>query len=156
MKGVDTFEDMFEDFLEDNRSNEEKSIKQGNNIVISDDIDDFLDTFIEEPVRSNLNIDREIEDIDSILDNDYIDDNEVEDINSNISNLYKSCITIGEVEQIDNSTINTDILKIDLDSIRLYRSFIVNLHINTALADSPRLKYSKAKYTREELGLPYK
>lgn len=156
MKGVDTFEDMFEDFLEDDKSNEEKSIKQGNNIVVSDDIDDFLDTFIEEPVRENIDIDRGIEDIDSILDNDYIEDNEIEDNNSNVSNLYKSGITIGEVENIDNSTVNTDILKTDLDSIRLYRSFIPNLHINIALADSPRLKYSKAKYTREELGLPFK
>lgn len=156
MKGVDTFEDMFEDFLEDDKSNEEKSIKQGNNIVVSDDIDDFLDTFIEEPVRENIDIDRGIEDIDSILDNDYIEDNEIEDNNSNVSNLYKSDITIGEVENIDNSTVNTDILKTDLDSIRLYRSFIPNLHINIALADSPRLKYSKAKYTREELGLPFK
>lgn len=156
MKGVDTFEDMFEDFLEDDKSNEEKSIKQGNNIVVSDDIDDFLDTFIEEPVRDNIDTDREIEDIDSILDNDYIEDNEIEDNSSNVSNLYKSGITIGEVENIDNSTVNTDILKTDLDSIRLYRSFIPNLHINIALADSPRLKYSKAKYTREELGLPFK
>ena len=156
MKGVDTFEDMFEDFLEDDKSNEEKSIKQDNNIVVSDDIDDFLDTFIEEPVRENIDIDRGIEDIDSILDNDYIEDNEIEDNNSNVSNLYKSGITIGEVENIDNSTVNTDILKTDLDSIRLYRSFIPNLHINIALADSPRLKYSKAKYTREELGLPFK
>lgn len=156
MKGVDTFEDMFEDFLEDDKSNEEKSIKQGNNIVVSDDIDDFLDTFIEEPVRENIDIDRGIEDIDSILDNDYIEDNEIEDNNSNVSNLYKSGITIGEVENIDNSTVNTDILKTDLDSIRLYRSFIPNLHINITLADSPRLKYSKAKYTREELGLPFK
>ena len=156
MKGVDTFEDMFEDFLEDDKSNEEKSIKLGNNIVVSDDIDDFLDTFIEEPVRDNIDIDRGIEDIDSILDNDYIEDNEIEDNNSNVSNLYKSGITIGEVENIDNSTVNTDILKTDLDSIRLYRSFIPNLHINIALADSPRLKYSKAKYTREELGLPFK
>lgn len=156
MKGVDTFEDMFEDFLEDDKSNEEKSIKQGNNIVVSDDIDDFLDTFIEEPVRDNIDIDRGIEDIDSILDNDYIEDNEIEDNSSNVSNLYKSGITIGEVENIDNSTVNTDILKTDLDSIRLYRSFIPNLHINIALADSPRLKYSKAKYTREELGLPFK
>ena len=156
MKGVDTFEDMFEDFLEDDKSNEEKSIKQGNNIVVSDDIDDFLDTFIEEPVRDNIDTDREIEDIDSILDNDYIEDNEIEEISSNVSNLYKSGITIGEVENIDNSTVNTDILKTDLDSIRLYRSFIPNLHINIALADSPRLKYSKAKYTREELGLPFK
>lgn len=156
MKGVDTFEDMFEDFLEDDKSNEEKSIKLGNNIVVSDDIDDFLDTFIEEPVRDNIDIDRGIEDINSILDNDYIEDNEIEDNNSNVSNLYKSGITIGEVENIDNSTVNTDILKTDLDSIRLYRSFIPNLHINIALADSPRLKYSKAKYTREELGLPFK
>lgn len=156
MKGVDTFEDMFEDFLEDDKSNEEKSIKQGNNIVVSDDIDDFLDTFIEEPVRENIDIDRGIGDIDSILDNDYIEDNEIEDNNSNVSNLYKSGITIGEVENIDNSTVNTDILKTDLDSIRLYRSFIPNLHINIALADSPRLKYSKAKYSREELGLPFK
>ena len=156
MKGVDTFEDMFEDFLEDDKSNEEKSIKQGNNIVVSDDIDDFLDTFIEEPVRDNIDTDREIEDIDSILDNDYIEDNEIEDNSSNVSNLYKSGITIGEVENIDNSTVNTDILKTDLDSIRLYRSFIPNLHINIALADSHRLKYSKAKYTREELGLPFK
>ena len=156
MKGVDTFEDMFEDFLEDDKSNEEKSIKQGNNIVVSDDIDDFLDTFIEEPVRDNIDTDREIEDIDSILDNDYIEDNEDEDSSSSVSNLYKSGITIGEVENIDNSTVNTDILKTDLDSIRLYRSFISNLHINIALADSPRLKYSKAKYTREELGLPFK
>ena len=156
MKGVDTFEDMFEDFLEDDKSNEEKSIKRGNNIVVSDDIDDFLDTFIEEPVRDNIDIDRGIEDIDSILDNDYIEDNKIEDNSSNVSNLYKSGITIGEVENIDNSTVNTDILKTDLDSIRLYRSFIPNLHINIALADSPRLKYSKAKYTREELGLPFK
>ena len=156
MKGVDTFEDMFEDFLEDDKSNEEKSIKQGNNIVVSDDIDDFLDTFIEEPVRDNIDINREIEDIDSILDNDYIEDNEDEDSSSSVSNLYKSGITIGEVENIDNSTVNTDILKTDLDSIRLYRSFIPNLHINISLADSPRLKYSKAKYTREELGLPFK
>ena len=156
MKGVDTFEDMFEDFLEDDKSNEEKSIKQGNNIVVSDDIDDFLDTFIEEPVRDNIDIDRGIEDIDSILDNEYVEADEVEDISSSVSNLYKSGITIGEVENIDNSTVNTDILKTDLDSIRLYRSFIPNLHINIALADSPRLKYSKAKYTREELGLPFK
>lgn len=156
MKGVDTFEDMFEDFLEDDKSNEEKSIKQGNNIVVSDDIDDFLDTFIEEPVRNNIDIDRGIEDIDSILDNEYVEADEVEDSSSSVSNLYKSGITIGEVENIDNSTVNTDILKTDLDSIRLYRSFIPNLHINIALADSPRLKYSKAKYTREELGLPFK
>lgn len=168
MRSGEIFEDMFEDFLEDDGSNEEKDKKQGNNIVVSDDIDDILDTFIEGPtidLKSNLgtfkerttreNIDID-EDISSILDDDYIEENKLEDNRSHVSNLYRSGITIGEVEKIDSSTVNTDILKIDLDSIRLYRSFIVNLHINTALADSPRLKYSKAKYTREELGLPFK
>ena len=156
MKGVDTFEDMFEDFLEDDKYNKEKSLDNRENIVISDDIDDFLDTFIEEPIRNNIKIDNKDEYIDSILDNNYIDENNTVEENTDVSNLYKSGITIGEVEDINQKIINTDILRIDLDSIRLYRSFIRNLHIDIALADSPRLKYSKAKYTREELGLPFK
>lgn len=156
MKGVDTFEDMFEDFLEDDKYNKEKSLDNRENIVISDDIDDFLDTFIKEPIRNNIKIDNKDEYIDSILDNNYIDENNTVEENTDVSNLYKSGITIGEVEDINQKIINTDILRIDLDSIRLYRSFIRNLHIDIALADSPRLKYSKAKYTREELGLPFK